>query len=170
MASEFLCLQFFVLVCLFGVQDKRAALTKFRESVSADTNPAGHKAAARAVTVPKAAWLTACLSLEDPVAAKEYCKGLECVVQYSGASGCDVVMSAGCIPVIVECLRRWPADGPKGVVHYTCWALYNLAEKGSSSVRTAIKSVPGIQAMLEAAKESRLEVGAAARALRKLRL
>ena len=165
MASSMFCL----LVCVC-VQDKRAALKKFRESVSSVTNPSGYEAAACAVTVSKAAWLTACLNLEDPVAAREYCHGLRLVVMYAGASGCDVIMSAGCIPLIVECLRRWPADGPYGVVWAACLALNNLASKGSASVRTAIKSVPGIQATLVAAKKSRLDgdMGWAALALEKL--
>jgi hypothetical protein len=164
MASSALCL--IVCVC---VQDKLAALTKFRESVSGATNREGCKAAARAVTVSKAAWLTACVSPTDPVAAKEYCFGLACVAYNAGVSGCDVIM-AGCVPIIVECLRRWPVDGPGGVVHHACCALNNLAWKGSACVRAAIKSVPGIQATLIAAKESRLEDRNAALALEKLGL
>ncbi len=143
---------------------------KFRESVDSITNPEGCGTVACAVTVSKAAWLTACLNLEDPVAAKEYCIGLYLVAFLARASGCDVIKSAGCIPIIAECLRRWPADGPKGVVEDACGALYWLAENGSSSVRTAIKSVPGIQATLVAAKKSRLDgdMGWAALALEKL--
>ncbi len=165
MASSLSCS--FMCIC---VQDKRAALTKFRESVSNVTNPKGHMAAASAVTVSKAAWLTACLSLEDPVAAKEYCWGLGWVAFHAEASGCDVIMSAGCLPIIVECLRRWPADGPDGVVEYACLAFYRLAKYGSASVHTAIKSVPGIRAMLVAAKKSGLDRGLAARAVERLGL
>ncbi len=146
------------------VQDKLAALTKFRESVN------GHTAAACAVTVTTADWLTACLSLEDPGVAKEYCYSLACVAQYAEASGCDVIMSAGCIPIIVECLRRWPADGPEGVVAHACLALRMLAEYGTVTVHTTIKSVPGIKAMLVAAKTSRLDYGDAKRAIKKLGL
>ncbi len=150
------------------VQDKLVALTQFRESVCVSGEAC--KAAACAVTVSKAAWLTACVSLEDPVAAKLYCEGLGNVAYEAEASGCDVIMSAGCIPVIVECLRRWPANGPGGVVDNACWALYSLAEKGSASVHTAIKSVPGIQATLQAANDSGLDCGYTAGALENLGL
>ncbi len=150
------------------MQDKLAALTKFRESTSATINPKGCKETACSMTVSKAAWLTACLSLENPVAAKEYCYSLMCVAQYARASGCDVIKSAGCIPKVVECLRRWPADGPGGVVKDACWALDQLAFHGTASVRTAIKEVPGIQATLVAAKKSLLDRGHAAAALEKL--
>ncbi len=154
------------------MQNKLAALTKFRESVSISTNPSGYEAAACAVTVSKAAWLTACLSLEDPVAAKEYCRGLGSVALWADASGCDVIMSAGCIPIIVECLRRWPADGPDGVVQSACRALNHVGVWGSASVRTAIISVPGLRALLVAAKESGLDGEGrwAAEALKKLGL
>ncbi len=151
------------------MQDKRAALTKFRASVS-DGSDEDCKATARSVTESKAAWLTACLNLEDPAAVIEYCWGLVCVARLVGASGCDVIMSAGCIPIIVECLRRWPDDGPSGVVSFSCGALNMLAHKGSASVRTAISTVPGIQATLVAAEESGQSDGWAAQALQRLGL
>jgi hypothetical protein len=115
-------------------------------------------------------WLTAYLSLGIQLQQKEYCIGLGCVAYDPGASGCDIIMSACCIPIIVECICHWPADGPEGVVEYACWALYCIAEYGSVSVHTAFNSVPGIQAMLVAAKESGLDDGNASGTLEKLEL
>ncbi len=148
------------------MQDKRAALTKFRESVCEEGE--GPKAVSCAVKVPQLLTLTACLSLEDPVSAKEYCLGLAYVATYGDASCADVIMSAGCIPHVIDCLRRWPAD--RGVVFNACLALARLAEKGSAPVRTAIKSIPGVKDTLQAAKASGLDGGYAADALSALGL
>ncbi len=151
------------LLCLC-VQGKLAALQKFRLSAEAfDT-----EADAKAVTVPQLLTLTACLSMDDAEAARYYCTGLALVADCGDVSCADVIMSAGCIPHVIDCLRHWPAH--KGVVWNACWALAELAEKGSDSVRTAIKSVPGTQATLQAAKESGLDSGLAARALSALGL
>jgi hypothetical protein len=151
----------FLYVCCVCVQDKRAALEKFMDSIYCE-------AAAKAVTVPRLLTLTACLSMDDAVAAWRYCFGLARVAYWGGASCADVIMSAGCIPHVIDCLRHWPAD--QGVVSNACMALYRLAEKGSATVRTAIKSVPGIRATLQAAKASGLDSGWAADALKKLGL
>ncbi len=129
------------------MQDKRAALQKFCDSINTS-------AAAKAVTVPQLLTLTAWLSMDDAEAAWSYCGGLGCFASYGDASGCDVIMSAGCIPHVIDCLRRWPADGK--VVNNACYALAKLAQKGSASVRTAIKSIPGINTILQAAKASGL--------------
>ncbi len=128
----------------------------------------GSEADANAVTVPQLLTLTACLSLDDAVAANSYCYGLARVADSGDASCADVIMSAGCIPHVIVRLRRWPAD--EEVVYNACGALARLAAKGSTSVRTAINSVPGIQATLQAAKESGLDGGLAAEALSALGL
>ena len=151
------------LLCLC-VQGKLAALQKFRLSAEAFDTEAG----AKAVTVPQLLTLTACLSVDDAEAAKYYCGGLRSVADYGDASCADVIMSAGCIPHVIDCLRRWPAD--EYVVWGACGALRMLAEKGSATVRTAIKSIPGIRDTLQAAKASGLDSGFAARALSALRL
>ncbi len=148
-------------VCCVYVQDKRAALQQFNGSIYSP-------ATAMAVTVPQLLTLTACLSVDDPVAAHHYCGGLVCVAGYGDATCADVIMSAGCIPHVIDCLRRWPADW--NVVTRACWALAGLAENGSASVRAAIKHLPGIQTTLQAAKESVLDNGHAARALSALGL
>ncbi len=123
---------------------------------------------ANAVTVPQLLTPTACLNMDDAKAAYCYCLGLARAGTYGDASCADVIMSAGCIPYVIDCLRRWPAD--EYVVWNACWALSELAEKGSASVRTVIKSVPGVQATLQTAKQSGLDLGYAARALRALGL
>jgi hypothetical protein len=145
------------------VQDKRAALNKFGSTMMSP-------AAAKSLTVPQLVTLTACLELEDQHAAHQYCLGLWSAVFYGDASCADVIVSAGCVPHLIDCLRRWSTVGPWGVVYYACWALDLLAEKGSTSARTAINSVSGIQATLQAAKESALDGGYAATALEKLSL
>jgi hypothetical protein len=159
MAKSLLCL--FLYVCFVCVQDKRAALEKFWSSITS-------KAAAKAVIVPQLLRLTACLSVDDVGSAWDYCAGLTNVAAWGDASCADVIMSAGCIPHVIDCLRRWPAD--ENVVGNACWALASLAEKGSASVRTAIKSIPGIQSTLQAAKASGLDRGIAAAALSALGL
>jgi hypothetical protein len=120
------------------------------------------EAAAKAVTVPQLLTATACLSMDCREAAQYYCRGLALVALHGDASCADVIMSAGCIPHVIDCLRRWPADG--SVVYSACSALALLAKKGSASVHTAIKGVPGIQATLQASKASGLDDGYAARA------
>ncbi len=151
----------FSCVCCVCAQDKRAALEKFRNSINSE-------AAAKAVTVPQLLTLIACLSVDDAEAAVYYCTGLAHVADWGGASGCDVIMSAGCIPHVFDCLRRWPAENY--VVTYACWALAKLAVWGSYSVRTAIRSVPGIRDTLQAAKASGLDGTYAADALKLLDL
>jgi len=164
MAKSLLCL--FLYVCCVCVQDKRAALEKFWNSIDS----LGSEAVAKAVTVPQLLTLTACLSMDDAEAAWYYCRGLARVAYWGGASGCDVIMSAGCIPHVIDCLRRWPAHGPMGVVANACYALALLAEKGSATVGTAIKSIPGIRDTLQAAKASGLDDDWAADALSALGL
>ena len=143
------------------MQDKRAALKRFNYSIHS-------RAAAKAVTVPQLLTLTACLSVDDAEAAYYYCRGLVLVAYFGDASCADVIMSAGCIPHVIDCLRRWPANGY--VVLNACLALAQLAAKGSATVRTAIKSIPGIHDTLQAAKASGLDNGHAARALSALGL
>ncbi len=152
-------------VCHDAVQAKVGMLTKFADSVS---NAADGKAAARAVTPQKLAWLTACVMMDVRDSALVYCLGLRHVAGQADSAGCDVIASSGCIPVIVECLRRWPAD--EQVVEHAVLALYKLVDNGSASVHAVIKSVTGIKAALEAAKASRLDDDPAAFALTKLDL
>ncbi len=148
-------------MCCDCVQGKRAALQTFWDS---NNNPA----AAKAVTVPQLLTLTAWLSIDDAKTAFYYCASLACVAGHGDASVCDVILSAGCIPHVIDCLRRWPADS--SVLTNACWALANLAVNGSASVHDAIKSVPGIQATLQAAEKTGLDFGRAALALEQLGL
>ncbi len=159
MAKSLLCLILYV--CCVCVQDKRAALKKFYDSINSE-------AAAKAVTVPQLLTLTAWLSVDDAMAAGYYCTGLWRVAYEGDASCADVIMPAGCIPHVIDCLRRWPAD--RRVVNNACLALALLAVKGSATVRTAIKSIPGIKATLQAAKASGLDADNAAQALSALGL
>ncbi len=119
--------------------------------------------------MPQLLAATACLIVDDAVIAVYYCEVVSYVAVYGDASCADVIASAGCIPHVINCLRRWPAES--NVVLRACQALAELAEKGSASVRTAIETVPGIQATLQAAKASGLDsYGYAARALSALGL
>ncbi len=154
MASSLLCS--FLYVCCVCVQDKQAALEKFYDNINS-------RADAMAVTVPRLLTLTACLSVDDAKAAAYYCMGLGRIAYNGGASGCDVIMSAGCIPHVIDCLRRWPADG--AVVRTACLALATLAVNGSASVHDAMRSVIGIQATLQAAEQSGLDPFFATRTL-----
>ncbi len=109
---------------------------------------------APAVTVAQLVWVTACLSLEDRVAFGWFCTGLERLAVAGKASGCDVIMSAGCIPTLVQCLRRWPAENE--VVFLACGSLLQLARHGSAAVVAAIKCIPGIVDTLRAVDASGL--------------
>jgi hypothetical protein len=144
----------YVYICMFVVcvQEKRAVLETFYGSING-------KADAKAVTVPQLLTLTACLRVDDAQAAEYYCRGLASVTSFGDESCADVIMSAGCIPHVIDCLRRWPAD--KFVVYSACWGVYLLAVKGSASVHTVIKSFPGIQGTLQAANDSGLTFYAA---------
>ncbi len=104
------------------------------------------EAAAKAVTVPQLLTLTAWLSVDDELAARYYCAGLAHVALLGGESDCAGIMLAGCIPHVIECLRRWPDEG--NVADSACHVLVNLAKKGSELVRATIKRVPGVQATL----------------------
>ncbi len=107
------------------------------------------EAVALAVTVPQLVWLTACLVLDDQVAVTRFYEALFLVAEGAKASGCDIIMLAGCIPVIVECLRRWSTE--QQFLLGGCKLLHRLTALGSTSVHAAIKSVPGITDTLEAA-------------------
>ncbi len=78
--------------------------------------------AARDVTLSDVVILTAYLVLEDPFSAAAFCNALLWLASFGGASSCEIIKSAGCIPIIIaDCLRRWLADGhgperPEGVV------------------------------------------------------
>ncbi len=110
----------------------------------------GTKSCAASVAVPQLVWLTACLVLEDRVAARRYCDGLGWAALCP--DGFDVILSAGCIPSIIDCLRRWSAD--QKLVYLACEVLHFLARDGSTLARIAINSVPGIVDLLQAADAS----------------
>ncbi len=110
--------------------------------------------AARAVTVPQLVWLTACVVLEDQFAMSCFSRFLGHVACGANASGCAVIISAGCIPIIVECLHHWPAD--VDIVPSACRTLLSVARYGSATVRSAIKCLPGIVDTLHVADASGL--------------
>ncbi len=145
-------------------QVKLSALYLFAENVRREDG-------ALAVTEPQLIRLRACLLVEHKEGAKDYCFGIGCVAFYGRSKGCDAILSAGCIPAIVECLRYWPggpADGPGIVVYNACWALYRLTEFGSVTVLDSIRAVPDIRSVLETAARSRLDDYHAVATLRKL--
>jgi hypothetical protein len=129
-------------------QDKRWVLKK---GVSRISGPDLYTAVA-VPSVAELTWLTSCVSLDDRVACKRYCIGLFFVATRLQAPGCEVIVSAGCIPAVIECLHRWPADA--GVVSGACYVLCSLARNRASV--TALTSVPGIVDTLQAADASGL--------------
>jgi hypothetical protein len=99
-------------------------------------------------------WYTACVNVGDRTSSENYCLSLSRFVNEANSSAaCGYVLLAGCIPVLIECLRRWSREAMgHRVVEYTCQALCKLASKGDDSVRAAIKAAPGIKELLEGAK------------------
>ena len=144
----------------------QAKLSFLRE----EAKKADSAASARAVTVAVIERATACTKPDDAKTAKVYCELLARVSGFAESSGCDVIMSAGAIPVIVSFLARWPAD--EEVVINACSALHSLAYCGSETVKAAMRSVPRIGELLRAARVigMRVSLVAAAEILRMLRL
>ncbi len=78
-----------------------------------------------------------------------------------------MILQAGGIPVIFDCLRSWPSK--RNVVGYACYVSNNLAKYGSETVKSAMRSVPDCEALLIAADKSKLARGnSAAKALKEL--
>ncbi len=120
-----------------------------------------------AVTPEEVSRLVSFVESDVKASVKDFCDGLGWVARLAGASGCDVIMAGGAIPVIADCLKRWITD--EDVVFSACAALSRLASFGSEPVKLAVKSLPDIKQLLTTAKETKRS-GDAAVAMRILAL
>ncbi len=121
----------------------------------------------RAITVADVIHGIACVMPKDKRTAKKFCYFLYLIVHWADSSAAyDVILQAGGIPVLFDCLRSWPRE--KDVVTYACYASHSLAQYGSATVKAAMRSVPDCEALLIAAHKSRLADGWAAPALKEL--
>ena len=77
---------------------------------------------------------------KDKLTAEKFCNFMFLIVSFSQSSGCDVILQAGGIPVLFDCLRSWPRE--KDVVRMACCASNYLAFHGSETVKSAMRSVP----------------------------
>ncbi len=96
------------------------------------------------VTVSQLVWLTACLVLEDRITVDFYCYIMHTVADQDDAA--EVIIEAGCIPTLAECLRHWSADAE--AVHSIFTAFFETAKHHAVSLLTAINSTPGLVDML----------------------
>ena len=149
-----------VSLCLL-LQDKVADVTKLKDKCSSSTRGS--------VTLAEIAQGAACCEPPHPVTAALFCEAMAYLAANGGSAARDKIASAGGIPVIVQLLARLPDE--KQVVCYGCWALNDLADRGSASIKSLILAQPDIIALLRAAS-TRLQAwdrgDSAADALKKL--
>ena len=124
------------------------------------------RAGARDITVADVIDGIACVMPKDKRTADKFCHFIGLIAYWAKSSGCDVILQAGGIPVLFDCLRSWPRE--KGVVTWVCLSLTSLAGWGSDTVQSAMRGVPDCEALLIAAHKSKLDDGNAADALEKL--
>jgi hypothetical protein len=144
------------------MQSKLAKLQQYCDRIN-------NGVAARAITVADVADVIdviACIMLKDKHTAEKFCYFMWSIAYYAESPGCDVILQAGGIPVLFDCLRSWPRE--KDVVSYACWASSCLADWGSETVNSAMRSVPDCEALLIAAHKSSLDDRWAAPALKAL--
>lgn len=77
------------------------------------------------------------------------------VAHFGGRHGCDVLVTAGCVPVAFEALRSWPEE--QLIVHWACSALRSLVINGASQAKRAIRNVHDYAELLLDAQASKLE-------------
>ena len=147
----------FVICCC--VQSKLAKLQQYCDRLG----NIGDSAAARAITVADVIDVIACIMLKDKHTAEKFCYFMWSIAYYAESPGCDVILQAGGIPVLFDCLRSWPRE--RAVVWHACGALYRIAVFGSEIVKSAMRSVPDCEALLIAAHKSKLDGGDASKAL-----
>ena len=149
-----------VSLCLL-LQDKVADVTKLRDKCR-------NSSTRGSVTIAEIAQGAACCEPPHPVTAELFCEAM-CYLADDGSAARDKIASAGGIPVIVQLLACFPEE--KEVVHWGCYALYELAHNGSASIKSLILAQPDIIALLRAAS-TRLQAwrigDSAAWALKKL--
>ncbi len=132
----------FCFACL--LQDNVAAVTKLSDKCFAVST-------AGSVTIAEIAQGAACCELPHPLTAALFCEAMYYLVHRGGSAsvGCDKIVSAGGIPVIVQLLARFPDE--EDAVDQGCCALYVLATNGSASIKSLILAQPDIIALLRAA-------------------
>ena len=147
------------------MQSKLAKLEQYCDRISTRSDRSGF-AAARAITVADVIDGIACVMPKDKRTAEKFCNFMGLIALFAESSGCDVILQAGGIPVLFDCLRSWPRE--KDVVFCACYASNYLAGHGSETVKSAMRSVPDCEALLIAAHKSKLDGGGAAAALEML--
>ena len=145
------------------MQSKLAKLEQYCDRIDTSGDSA---AAACEITVADVIDGIACVMPKDMRTAEKFCYFMQRIARWAESSGCDVILQAGGIPVLFDCLRSWP--GEKDVVNLACQASHNLAAYGSKAVKSAMRSVPDCEALLIAAQKSELDDGWAAPALKEL--
>ena len=133
------------------MQSKLAQLQQYCDRIG--SSDATSTAAACAITVADVIDGIACVMPKDKRTAEKFCLFLYLIASYAGPLGCDVILQAGGIPVLFDCLRSWPRE--RNVVNYASWALFWLVEYGSLAVKSAMRSVPDCEALLIAAYKSK---------------
>jgi hypothetical protein len=123
---------------------------------------------ARTITVGDVTIAIVCTLPKDARTANKFCYFMWNIAGYANSPGCDVILQAGGIPVLFDCLRSWPAVKP--VVEYACWALHYLTVYGSTTVKLAMRNVPNCEALLTAASLSKLDKNYAGDSLAELAL
>ena len=144
------------------LQDKVASLTKTKDKCTFE---------ALSVTKAEVELAIACADPADAVTADLFCWAMGWLAFYGGSPACDVIASAGAIPVIMQLLACFYYE--KMVTIRACYALYCLADKGSEAIRSTLRAQPDIVSLLRAASTRLREWGEydhAAEALRKLGL
>ena len=134
------------------MQSKLAKLEQYCDRINS-----GDSAAACAMTVADVIDGIACVMPKDERTAEQFCAFVGHIAYWAGSSGCDVILQAGGIPVVFDCLRSWPCE--EDVVFCACCTLSRLARFGSATVKSAMRSVPDCEALLIAAHKSKLDGG-----------
>lgn len=139
------CLIGCLISCLIGcvcVQVKLGKLAQFKHNSEDD-------AYAGCVTVEDVRFAIACTMPPNAETAREFCWFMSNLANAVRSSGCDIIAAAGGAHVLVQLLAARLDDDE--VVFSACGALYNLAKKGSTNLKAAIRSMPDVVSLLEAA-------------------
>ncbi len=117
---------------------------------------------AETITVDDVALAIDCAAPPDVETAELFNEFIKLVASWANpakASGCDVVLQAGGIPVIFHSLRAWPEDC--NVLTQASFALNHLARHGSSEVKAAMLNNSDCQNLLTAIPTKCYDSGAA---------
>ncbi len=114
---------------------------------------------AETITVDDVALAIDCTAPPDVETAELFNEFIKLVASWAKASGCDVVLQAGGIPVIFHSLRAWPEESH--VLMQASFALHHLARHGSSEVKAAMLNNSDCQDLLTAIPTKCFDSGAA---------